>query len=69
MRFLLFAAGEFEGTDELAGREEVPFSTFLHDIFSLNGDAAAAIVFALSFCTSLSGTLTFQYAYLSYLTQ
>ena len=57
MRFLMFAAGEFEGKPELEGAEAVPFATFLREKFSLNGDSAAAIAYALAFCTSTTGEL------------
>ncbi|KAI0751673.1 FAD/NAD-P-binding domain-containing protein [Daedaleopsis nitida] len=52
MRFLMFAAGEFEGKKEIEGKEEMPFVRFLHDMFSLNDKASTAIAYALAFCTS-----------------
>ncbi|KAK0204997.1 GDP dissociation inhibitor-domain-containing protein [Desarmillaria ectypa] len=50
MRFLMFAAGEFEGKPELEGREELAFGEFLKTAFMLNDETAAAIVYALAFC-------------------
>ncbi|KAH9921562.1 FAD/NAD-P-binding domain-containing protein [Epithele typhae] len=52
MRFLMFAAGEFEGNKELEGKEQTPFTDFLREAFSLNDKAATAIVYALAFCMS-----------------
>ncbi|CAL1701891.1 unnamed protein product [Somion occarium] len=54
MRFLLFAAGEFEGSNELAGQETQTFLTFLREKFSLANKVADAIAYALAFCTSPS---------------
>ncbi|OBZ66646.1 Rab proteins geranylgeranyltransferase component A [Grifola frondosa] len=56
MRFLMFAAGEFEGKTELEGKEQLPFLQFLHDVFSLDDQAASAIAYALAFCMSASDT-------------
>jgi len=55
MRFLIFAAGEFEDSLELSGSEDIPFCDFLRNTFSLDDDAATAIAFALAHCTSISG--------------
>ena len=55
MRFLMFAAGEFEGKKELEGKEHAPFLQFLREAFSLNEKAANAIAYALAFCTSSEG--------------
>ncbi|KAI0643601.1 FAD/NAD-P-binding domain-containing protein [Trametes meyenii] len=52
MRFLMFAAGEFEGKKELEGKEHTPFLQFLWDGFTLSGQPAIAITYALAFCTS-----------------
>ncbi|KAI0676664.1 FAD/NAD(P)-binding domain-containing protein [Trametes maxima] len=52
MRFLMFAAGEFEGKKELEGKEQTPFLQFLRDGFTLSGQPAIAIAYALAFCTS-----------------
>ncbi|CDO78059.1 hypothetical protein BN946_scf184826.g4 [Trametes cinnabarina] len=51
MRFLLFAASEFEGKKELEG-EEMPFRQFLQEAFSLTDKPATAITYALAFCVS-----------------
>ncbi|KAH9928951.1 GDP dissociation inhibitor-domain-containing protein [Fomitopsis serialis] len=52
MRYLMFAAGDFEGKKELEGKEEAPFTDFLREVFSLDGQTAAAIAYALAFCVS-----------------
>ncbi len=55
MRFLLFAAGDFEGKKEVEGKEEMPFLQYLKEVFSLNDKAASAIAYALAFCNSAEG--------------
>lgn len=55
MRFLMFAAGEFEGKKELEGKEQIPFVQYLRDVFSLKDQAASAIAYALAFCASAEG--------------
>ncbi len=55
MRFLMFAGSEFEGKNELQGREEAPFFTYLRDVFSLDEKSARAITYALCFCNFASG--------------
>lgn len=57
MRFLMFAAGEFEGKKEIEGKEQMPFLQYLRQDFSLNEKAANAIGYALAFCTSSDGTI------------
>ncbi|KAI0637611.1 GDP dissociation inhibitor-domain-containing protein [Trametes polyzona] len=52
MRFLMFAAGEFEGKKELEGKAHTPFLHFLREAFSINDKPATAIAYALAFCTS-----------------
>ncbi|TBU50589.1 FAD/NAD(P)-binding domain-containing protein [Dichomitus squalens] len=52
MRFLMFAAGEFEDKKELEGKEQMPFSQYLREVFSLNGKAVNAIAYAIAFCTT-----------------
>ncbi|KAI8984914.1 FAD/NAD-P-binding domain-containing protein [Trametes punicea] len=52
MRFLMFAAGEFEGKKELEGKEQMPFLRYLQEVFMLNDKPAAAIAYALAFCIS-----------------
>ncbi|KAK1220723.1 hypothetical protein PQX77_016549 [Marasmius sp. AFHP31] len=54
MRFLKFASGDFEDSKELEGKKEQGFFEFLQSTFSLNDDAASAIVYALSYCQSAS---------------
>ena len=55
MRFLMFAAGDFEGKKELEGKEQMPFVQYLQAAFSLKDQAASAIAYALAFCTSAEG--------------
>ncbi|KAI1788932.1 FAD/NAD(P)-binding domain-containing protein [Ganoderma leucocontextum] len=52
MRFLMFAAGEFEGKKELEGKEQTPFVQYLREVFALDEKAVNAIAYALAFCTS-----------------
>jgi RAB protein geranylgeranyltransferase component A len=52
MRFLTFAAGEFEDQKELEGKAELPFPEFLRTIFSLSEEIASVITYALAFCMS-----------------
>lgn len=55
MRFLLFAAGDFEGKKELEGKERMPFLQFLREAFSLSEKPATAIAYALAFCITAGG--------------
>lgn len=55
MRFLMFAASEFEGKKELEGKEQTPFIRYLREVFSLNDKTVNAIAYALAFCTSGEG--------------
>ncbi|OCH86038.1 FAD/NAD(P)-binding domain-containing protein [Obba rivulosa] len=52
MRFLVFAAGEFESATELKGKENVPFFNFLRDVFSLDERTARSVAYGLAFCVS-----------------
>ncbi|KAJ7273370.1 GDP dissociation inhibitor-domain-containing protein [Mycena rebaudengoi] len=52
MRFLMFAAGEFEGKKELEGHADSPFPDYLKTVFSLNGEMTNAITYALAYCLS-----------------
>ncbi|KAL0949116.1 hypothetical protein HGRIS_009203 [Hohenbuehelia grisea] len=54
MRFLMFAAGEFEDKPELSGREDMPFHEFLQAAFSLNNEAQAIITYTLAYCITPS---------------
>lgn len=56
MRFLMFAAGDFEGKKELEGREQMPFMQFLREVFTLNDKVAGPIAYALAFCMSAEGS-------------
>jgi Rab proteins geranylgeranyltransferase component A len=62
MRFLLFAAGEFEGSSELTGQEQVPFYQFLQNVFAFNHEIAEVIVYSLAYCSSPSGNFTYQFS-------
>jgi len=55
MRFLVFASGEFEGSNDLRGHEQTPFPEFLQSKFSLTQEIVDAIVYALAFCSSATG--------------
>ncbi|KAK7053847.1 GDP dissociation inhibitor-domain-containing protein [Favolaschia claudopus] len=52
MRFLMFAAGDFEDKKELEGHADTPFPEYLKTVFSLTGDMINAIVYALAYCLS-----------------
>ncbi|KAJ7131635.1 GDP dissociation inhibitor-domain-containing protein [Mycena crocata] len=54
MRFLMFAAADFEDKKELQGHEDTPFPDFLKAVFALNDEMSAAIVYALAYCLSPS---------------
>jgi Rab proteins geranylgeranyltransferase component A len=56
MRFLVFASGEFENSNELQGHAQTAFPEFLKSKFSLTPDMVDAIVYALAFCTSATGS-------------
>ncbi|THV04549.1 FAD/NAD(P)-binding domain-containing protein [Dendrothele bispora CBS 962.96] len=56
MRFLTFAAGDFEEAKELKDNERAPFVDFLRRTFSLNDDIVSTITYALSHCLSASDT-------------
>ena len=56
MRFLVFASGDFEGSKEFQGQEQTPFPEFLQTKFSLTQDMVDAIVYALAFCSSNTGS-------------
>lgn len=55
MRFLMFAASEFEDAKELEGKQEAPFIEFLKAAFSLTDELAGVISYALAFCVEASG--------------
>ena len=55
MRFLTFAASDFEDKKELDGNHDVPFLEFLQTTFSLNEEMASVIAYALAFCVSPKG--------------
>ncbi|KAH7912473.1 FAD/NAD-P-binding domain-containing protein [Hygrophoropsis aurantiaca] len=50
MRFLMFASGEFELSNELAEKPDVPFFDFLISTFSLSDEIATVITFAMAYC-------------------
>ncbi|KAG8920654.1 Rab proteins geranylgeranyltransferase component A, partial [Tulasnella sp. 418] len=51
MKFLMFAAGEFESSDLLVGQEEALFIPYLQEKFSLSSEISAAIAFAIGHCS------------------
>lgn len=55
MRFLTFAAADFEDKKELEGMEEAPFLEFLPKAFSLGKEITSVIGYSLAFCMSSSG--------------
>lgn len=55
MRFLMYAAGEVEGSKEVQGKEGLPLCDFLRTEFKLNEEMVAAIAYALAYCFSPSG--------------
>jgi RAB protein geranylgeranyltransferase component A len=55
MRFLMFAAGEFEERKDLDGQENKPFLEFLQSTFSLNEEISRVIAYSLAYCVSASG--------------
>lgn len=57
MRFLTFAAGDFEQQKELEGKQDQPFLQFLSTVFSLKSEMAEVIAYALAFCVFPSGRL------------
>ncbi|KAL7413045.1 GDP dissociation inhibitor-domain-containing protein [Mrakia frigida] len=54
MKVLLWCMGEFEGSNEIEGKEQMPLFDFLRTSFSLSEDLARALTFALAHCTSAS---------------
>ena len=56
MRFLVFASGDYEGSTQLEGKEEMPFSQFLSEVFTLDDRLATQLSTALSFSFSKAGT-------------
>ncbi|KAF4574486.1 Rab proteins geranylgeranyltransferase component A [Pleurotus pulmonarius] len=50
MRFLMFAASEFEEKPEFQGKKDLPFSEFLDSAFSLSSAMSTVICFALAYC-------------------
>lgn len=55
MRFLQFAAGDYERTQELTGNENMPFLDLLTDVFHLNEDLSLDVAFALALCRDRRG--------------
>lgn len=67
MRFLMFAADNFEDKTELEGYADSPFPEFLKSAFSLNDEMTNAITYALAFCLSPTGRHVSRPQSLSYL--
>ncbi|KAF9057767.1 rab escort protein [Panaeolus papilionaceus] len=58
MRFLTFASSDFEGKQELEGKQDLPFPQFLTTVFSLKEETSNVIAYSLAFClTPEDGTL------------
>ena len=56
MKFLMFAAGEFEASDVLRGKEDVSFAAFLSGPeFGLSAELASAVAYALAHCSQENG--------------
>ncbi|KAJ7229209.1 GDP dissociation inhibitor-domain-containing protein [Mycena pura] len=56
MRFLQFAAGDFENKTELKNHADSPFPEYLKTVFSLNDEMTNAIAYALAYCLSPTDT-------------
>lgn len=56
MRFLTFAAGNFEGSPEIDGKQDLSFVEFLTTAFTLSENIASVLTYALAFCPSSLGT-------------
>ncbi|KAK6907311.1 rab escort protein [Kwoniella mangroviensis CBS 10435] len=52
MKFLLFAASEFEESEILKGKESQPLIQFLQESFSLPTPLSESIIYAISHCSS-----------------
>lgn len=55
MRFLMFAASDFEDKNEYKDNESVPFVQFLTSTFSLSSELATVIAYALALNQSDAG--------------
>ncbi|KAG6835391.1 hypothetical protein H0H93_001916, partial [Arthromyces matolae] len=56
----MFAGGDFENEKEFKAADQMVFSEFLSNAFSLKNELQSALVFALGFCLSATGTLHLQ---------
>ncbi|WVQ79147.1 hypothetical protein IAT38_001243 [Cryptococcus sp. DSM 104549] len=54
MKFLMFAAGDFETEEVLQGKEAQPLIQFLQESFTLPSHLATSITYAIAHCTSLT---------------
>ncbi|WVQ74521.1 hypothetical protein IAR50_004122 [Cryptococcus sp. DSM 104548] len=52
MKFLLFAAGEFENDESFKGKEDQPLLQLLQETFGLSPHLAASITYAIAHCES-----------------
>jgi RAB protein geranylgeranyltransferase component A len=57
MRFLAFAAGDFEDKKELEDKKDMPFLEFLPKVFSLSNNITSVIAYSLAFCMSSTGKI------------
>ncbi len=55
MRFLTFAAGDFEQSTELKGKDNLPFTEFLETVFSLPQELVTVITYALAHSCTPAG--------------
>lgn len=55
MRFLTFASSDFEGKQELEGKQDLPFPQFLTTVFSLKEETSNVIAYSLAFCLTPEG--------------
>lgn len=62
MRFLTFAAGDFETQKEIQGQHDKPFLEFLKTAFSLSDDIAGVIAYALAYCVTEAGKCRYYFS-------
>jgi Rab proteins geranylgeranyltransferase component A len=61
MRFLMFAADDFENRPELEGKQQMPFLEYLRTTFSLPQPVSEAVAYAIAFCGKATGDVTLRY--------
>lgn len=60
MRFLMFAASDFDKSNELEANTNKPFPVFLQDAFSIDKQLASTLSYALAFCENETGRILIQ---------